>query len=554
MWRSLSTGKKIWCSLFILMAGYAIATAVGLVGGFSLKKELTRVSDTMFPAAMHAQSILTDYQNQTKIYEDAVVTGDSEILEKASVQSEKVAKGLGAMVTLVPGEKVHLEALKARYAAFSTAALTVYARLADDMDGTDKEAQTRANALQKEAKALEEAFVDLSSSSSNALKVTLTDMGDRTGQLQLMNLALFVAVVTVTVLFSAMLIRRFITGPLSNTVAMIKDIAEGEGDLTKRLDVHSKDDVGQLAFWFNAFVDNLQAMISEIATHAENLYGSAEALTGLSGELSRGADDVQGSADTVSGASDEMKGNMDSVAAAMEQASINTSAVAASTGEITETIHAIAQSSEKARSITLEAVSQSQAATERVGELGKQAEAIGKITEAITEISEQTNLLALNATIEAARAGESGKGFAVVAGEIKALASQTAEATRNIRETIESIQASTKATVTNIEGISGVIHRTSDVVSEIALSVETQAQTTQGISDNVSQISSGIDEISQSVAGTSTLSTHIAGDIDGVSKAATEMNAHCGEVNGGVSGILGMSKNLSALVGRFKVA
>ncbi|VFQ43893.1 methyl-accepting chemotaxis protein [Desulfoluna butyratoxydans] len=553
MWQSLSTGKKIWCSLLILMAGYAITTGVGLIGGYSMRGELNQVSDTMFPAAMESLTTLAKFKAQVKLYGDAVMAGDTELLEAAGQRADEVISHLDAIAGLDPGAAPEARALAQQIRSFSDKALTIYTRVAEDFEGTDTEAARESQALANETKVLTESLATLSKTRSEALQSRLHDVGQEAGHQQMMNLALFIVVVVATILFNLIIIRRFITGPLSDTVEMVKDIAQGEGDLTKRLTVHSKDDVGQLAFWMNKFIENLQSMIARIADNATSLNDSAEELTRLSGNLKEGAHGVKSKSEAVSTASDQMKGNMDSVAAAMEQASTSTTAVAASTEEMTATIRTIAESSERAREITMEAVTQSRNATERVGELGNQAEAIGKVTEAITDISEQTNLLALNATIEAARAGEYGKGFAVVAAEIKDLARQTADATRDIRDTIVNIQTSTQATIGDIEGISGVIDKTSDIVSEIASSVDSQAQTTQGIADNVTQISSGLSEINENVAATSGLSSTIAQDIEDVSHASGDMNESCARSDEGVSSILSMSENLTSMVGRFKV-
>jgi len=553
MWQSLSTGKKIWCSLLILMAGYAITTGVGLIGGYSMRGELTLVSDTMFPAAMESLNTLAQFKGQVKLYGDAVMAGDTELLEEAGQRADEVLAHLDTIAGLDPEAAEEAQALAARIRTFTGKALSVYTRVAEDFEGTDTEAAQQSLALADETKNLTEALANLSKSRSEALQSRLHELGQETGRQQMMNLALFVVVVVATILFNLFIIRKFITGPLSDTVVMVKDIAQGEGDLTKRLTVHSKDDVGELAYWMNQFIENLQGMIARIADNATSLNGSAEELTRLSGNLKEGAHGVKSKSDAVSSASDQMKGNMDSVAAAMEQASTSTTAVAASTEEMTATIRTIAESSDKAREITLEAVTQSRTATERVGELGTQAEAIGKVTEAITDISEQTNLLALNATIEAARAGEYGKGFAVVAAEIKDLARQTADATRDIRDTIVNIQTSTQATIGDIEGISGVIDKTSAIVSEIASSVDSQAETTRGIADNVTQISSGLSEINENVAATSSLSTTIARDIEDVSHASGDMNDSCARSDEGVSSILAMSENLTTMVGRFRI-
>jgi len=354
-------------------------------------------------------------------------------------------------------------------------------------------------------------------------------------------------------IFLAWIISNGITKPLSGAVAGLRDIAEGEGDLTTRLEVKSKDEVGELARWFNTFVDKLQAIISDISENAKNLSSSSSDLSNLSGLLKTGSGDVSGRANTVAAAGEEMSTNMDSVAAAMEEASTNINMVATSTEEMTATVSEIAQNSERARNITNEAVTQAHNASNRVDELGIAAQEIGKVTEAITEISEQTNLLALNATIEAARAGEAGKGFAVVANEIKELARQTADATREIKEQIEGIQSSTSGTVTEIGNILKVINDVNEIVSTIATAVEEQSVTTKEIASNVSQASQGIQEVNENVAQSNTVSKDIAREITDVNQATAEISNSSSQVSLNAEGLTKLASQLKEMVGTFKV-
>lgn len=124
-------------------------------------------------------------------------------------------------------------------------------------------------------------------------------------------------------------------------------------------------------------------------------------------------------------------------------------------------------------------------AQQAIGSLNEAAERIGSVVDAISAVAGQTNLLALNATIEAARAGETGKGFAVVAAEVKALANQTANATKDISEQIAAIQAATKGSVNEISAISRTIGELSNVSTSIASAVEQQSATTRGIAESV---------------------------------------------------------------------
>jgi methyl-accepting chemotaxis protein len=346
---------------------------------------------------------------------------------------------------------------------------------------------------------------------------------------------------------------RSIIKPIKRVINKIKDIAEGEGDLTSRLEIKSKDEMGELAQWFNTFIDKLQLMIKNIAGNAETLNRSSSQLSNLSGQMSEGASQMASKANSVAAAGEEMSSNMNSVASAMEEASTNVGMVATSAEEMTATINEIAQNSEKARSITNEAVSRAQDASVKVDELGNAAQEIGKVTEAITEISEQTNLLALNATIEAARAGEAGKGFAVVANEIKELARQTAEATREIKERIDGIQNSTSGTVSEIEQILKVINDVNEIVSTIATAVEEQSLTTKEIATNVAQASQGIQEVNENVSQSSSVSSEIAKDITDVNQAVGEMSNSSSQINLNSAELSKLAEELSEMVRRFKI-
>ncbi len=348
------------------------------------------------------------------------------------------------------------------------------------------------------------------------------------------------------------LLAARIAKPVREADAFFRDIAEGDGDLTGRLDVQSNDELGSMAKSFNTFADKLQGMIGYIAEESVKINNSSGTLKGISSGLSTVAEDTLNQSNTAASAVEEMSANMHLAATTMGDAAANVNAVASAIEEMTSTINEIAETSEKARTVTDNAVSQAASASVSVEELGSAAREITKVLETISEISQQVNLLALNATIEAARAGDAGKGFAVVANEIKDLAKQTAHATEQIKERIVSIQSTTKATVSVIANIGNVVSENSEIVNTIATAVEEQSVTAREISENVSQISIAIQEVNTNVSDSSNVSQMVAQQIAAINAASTDMNDNAQKVEENSNSLNSLAQSLDKLISSYK--
>ncbi len=365
--------------------------------------------------------------------------------------------------------------------------------------------------------------------------------------------AFFSGILLLLVVGLLVFLNRSVVKPLKQVAAGLKDIAEGDGDLTARLTVRSEDEIGELAKWFNIFIEKLQAIISGIAENTETLGNASLELAGVSQQMTAGAEHASVKTHSTSSSAEQVNTAMAAIASTMEQASTNISMVAASVEQMSNSIQEIAQHSGKANTMTGTAVTLVKSSSDRVDGLGKAAQEISKVTETITEISEQTNLLALNATIEAARAGEAGKGFAVVANEIKELARQTADATNEIRKRIEGIQDSISGTIGDIEKVPGVINEINAIVSTIAAAVEEQSVTTKEIAANVAQASQGVQEVNQNVVQCSTVTGEITAEISEVNQAAGEIANSSAQVNLSAESLGELAQQLKATVKRFRI-
>ncbi|SHO53815.1 methyl-accepting chemotaxis sensory transducer with Cache sensor [Desulfopila aestuarii DSM 18488] len=367
---------------------------------------------------------------------------------------------------------------------------------------------------------------------------------------------IILAVIAIAMAIAATVITlssRKIVQPINAAVAGLKDIAQGEGDLTMRLSVSTKDEVGELAKWFNLFIEKLQHIIKDVSAGVHTLSSSSTELAQISEQMNLGAQQASSKSNTVAVAAEEMSTNMQNVAAAMEQSTTNTNMVATASEEMSSTIGEIAQNAEKARFISDNAAKKASEASDNINALGDSAKSIGKVIETITEISEQVNLLALNATIEAARAGEAGKGFAVVANEIKDLAKQTAAATFDIKDKVGNIQDTTAKTVHQITEINTVISDVHEVVGSIATAVEEQTAATAEITGNVTQMAHGINEVNENVNQSSVVATDIAKEITDVSAISGEMFSNSSQVRVSAGELSNLAEQLSRMVGQFKV-
>jgi methyl-accepting chemotaxis protein len=349
-----------------------------------------------------------------------------------------------------------------------------------------------------------------------------------------------------------LVIGRSVTLPLKDVVTGLTDISEGEGDLTKRLKKMGKNEIGALCAAFNHFMDKQQSMISDIFKSVAKLTESSQDLIGISQTLSKAAEMATQTSESVTDSAAAMSQNMELISSSTQESSNNTATIASAAEQMTATVGEIAKNAEQGRDISANAVSRVEESTERVGQLGEAAHAIGKVVETITDISEQVNLLSLNATIEAARAGEAGKGFAVVANEIKTLAGQTADASMDIKEKIGHIQGTSNGTLESIEQIRDVINQVDQIVTTIAAAVEEQSSVTHEISDNISQVSIGIEDVNKNVTQSSEGVENITGQIQEVNNSSLQIQSQSSQVKKRADGLAQIAADLNRMVGRFK--
>ncbi len=334
----------------------------------------------------------------------------------------------------------------------------------------------------------------------------------------LMGIALFV------MLFSVVFVRKSIIRYLQNFMTAFKDITEGEGDLTKTIDIKTGDEFETLANYLNNFLSNLRKIIIEIKEK--------------SGESSRASKELLESATNLRDTFSKQNAEIESVASAVEEMSGNAKEISGTTGTNSDVVNDAGKRVEDGQQGLKDALfsmdtirNKTTSLAQTVKMLGDASGQIGEILNVINEIADQTNLLALNAAIEAARAGDAGRGFAVVADEVRKLAERTQKATNEIKEIISTLQNGAgkaskemgeadqsvsdgvtkthvvdKAFVEIVDSISRIQANT----SAILIAVEEQATALQGVSHNARVISTGIDESATTVSNFNSVVTKLA--------------------------------------------
>lgn len=335
------------------------------------------------------------------------------------------------------------------------------------------------------------------------------------------------------------LLRTLLSRPLNNLVEMVKEIASGEGDLTKRLKLQRGDEIGRLGHWFDEFLSSLHKIISDVSGSTRQVAAAATEIAASSEQMAAGISRQQQQASQVSAAVEEMAATVTEVAkksGEAAQAASDSQKDANTGGDV------VRQTVTEIKAIAEDVMSSAAA----VAGLGKKGEQIGAIIEVIDDIADQTNLLALNAAIEAARAGEHGRGFAVVADEVRKLAERTQQATEEVSRSIREIQEETKSAVVRIEAGSKRVNHGVELAGNAGNSLERIVNSSQTVGSMVTSIAAAAEE--QSAA-----SEQIARSIEQINAVTRESAEGANQAAKAAGDLSAQAEKLQSLVSRFKL-
>ena len=360
--------------------------------------------------------------------------------------------------------------------------------------------------------------------------------------LSLTRTQILVTIFIVAVILLGMLLAtaRRVGSSLALIVERLRDIAEGEGDLTKRIDLTSRDEFGELSACFNSFVEKLHGIIFEVSQNTHQVSSASYQLQATAEQMARGAHEAASQSGAVASASEEL-------AASTFEIASNCGTVAESTRNANSTAGTgatIIQNTVTIMGRIADRVKDSASTVESLGARGTQ---IGEIISTIEDIADQTNLLALNAAIEAARAGEQGRGFAVVADEVRALAERTSRATREISQMIKGIQEETRGAVAAMEQGVREVEKGTEEASRSGEAIREILDLFRSLDTQVGEIATTADDQTRTTSRISANIITISEIVDTTAKGATD-SAHAAE------GLARLSEQLKTLVGRFRLA
>jgi methyl-accepting chemotaxis protein len=341
-----------------------------------------------------------------------------------------------------------------------------------------------------------------------SLQISLQEMAQASRAFQRTIVVIALALALLVLSIVAFVIVRTVSRPLAAVTAQINEIANGDGDLTKRLTVQRDDEVGKLASAFNAFVAHLQGIMLNVRRAADHSATASEQLSAAAGRLASGTQEQAASLEETAASLEEITGTVKQNADNAKQASqlaVGSRDTAEKGGEVvTSSVTAMA-------------------------EITRSSKKIADIIVTIDEIAFQTNLLALNAAVEAARAGEQGRGFAVVAAEVRNLAQRSAAAAKEIKALIED-------SVGKVEAGSQLVNRSGETLGEIVTSVKRVTDIIAEIAAASSEQSTGIDQVNKAVTEMDQVVQANAAQTDELLSTAQSMAAQAEELQALVAG------------------
>lgn len=498
---------------------------------------LEKVQKVQFPALQLSASTLVDMQKVRDTLASAVTTGDEDTLTMAQELAEEAKSGLNQIASISPEFRSEISRISSGFDNYFDVAYDVsqsmvngtadFSRLGE-LSAQMNQSYDGAIAAMSQFRDAQQAAFEEAFKNTDSANTSLISTG-----------VILAVVVTILLFGTAVPIVRGIKQSIDDVVRSLKDIAQENGDLTVRIETKSEDEIGELVYWFNQFMDKLQGVVRDVVEASLPLSNLAQNLRGVTEETQRTIDVQQKSATNAKRAVDTMSGSVDGVAHSAAQAAsdANKATTAASEGRqiVQQTVTSIQQLAENVRETA-----------DVIARLESDSNKVGSVLDVIKGIAEQTNLLALNAAIEAARAGEQGRGFAVVADEVRTLASRTQQSTEEIQSTIEQLQNAAHSAVEVMSR--GTEQATSSV--EMANKAGSSLET---ITSTIGRINQMNEQIAHNTEDQRTVAVDIVRHVDEIHERTEQTASRSGELGSMCNELADLAQHLESIAKQFRV-
>jgi methyl-accepting chemotaxis protein len=512
------------CLLLLAMVEFTAAATHG---------HMDRLSSTVFPAAMQLVQTEASFEQMKKRYKEAVLLEEPTALADADKDADAVAAALRSLSATAAGSPdlaARVEDITTQFSSVRSRSRETYSALLASKVNVADDLQAKVAALAMDNQRLTATMQDLDASLAEQSREEFraTDLWSSRSRAAGWTMLLF-GLIGFTCTW--WMLQYKVILPLDRLGRRMQDIAQGDGDLTGRVEVHGHSELDEVGRWFNVFIERIEQIVLRVTESARAV---RDAAAGLAEIANQNASQSATQRDQAMG----ITASMGEISVAVQQISATTNSAARDARKAEENAHAGGDTVRSTVATIQQLLVANQATAIKIGELGHASDGIGRITGVIDDIANQTNLLALNASIEAARAGDHGRGFAVVAAEVRRLAERTSLATREIDLTVHAIQAGTaevveamRSSMLHVESGVGSARSAGDalaniiqgsealqrMVTQIAAASAQQSYVTQSVNDNVN-------EISRIIEFTTTSSVRAVDACDRLSSLAADLN------------------------------